>query len=80
MPTRDDIKEQIKGQGLWGKLAAKSPESVAECALKAVRKNKSKRIVGFWNKVMRYATAWMPQSWKLKFIAKRWRNISKDAF
>ena len=28
MPTREDIKEQIKGQGLWGKLAAKTPLSV----------------------------------------------------
>ena len=28
MPTRDDIKEQIKGQGLWGRLAVKSPQAV----------------------------------------------------
>ena len=80
MPTREDIKEQIKGQGLWGKLAAKSPESVAEYALKAVRKNKPKAIVGLWNKVMRVGTALLPQGLKLKFIAKRWSKISKDAF
>ena len=80
MPTREDIKEQIKGQGLWGKLAAKSPQAVAEYALKAVRKNKAKVIVGFWNNVMRFSTALLPQSWKLKFIAKRWSKISKDAF
>lgn len=80
MPTRDDIKEQIKGQGLWGKLAAKSPESVARASLKAVRKNKRKVIVGFWNKVMRVGTCWLPTSWRLKFIAKRWGKISKDAF
>lgn len=80
MPTRDDIKEQIKGQGLWGKLAAKSPESVARASLKAVRKNKRKVIVGFWNNVMRVGTCWMPTSWCLKFIANRWSKISKDAF
>ncbi len=80
MPTRDDIKEQIKGQGLWGKLAAKSPESVARASLKAVRKNKRKVIVGFWNKVMRVGTCWLPTSWRLKFIANRWSKISKDAF
>ncbi len=80
MPTREDIKEQIKGQGLWGKLAAKSPEWVAEYALKAVRKNKRKAIPGFWNKVMRVSTALLPLSWKLHFIAKRWSKISKDAF
>ena len=80
MPTREDIKEQIKGQGLWGKLAAKSPRSVVAASLKAVRKNKRKVIVGFWNKIMRVGTAWMPTSWRLKFIARRWKRITKDAF
>lgn len=80
MPTREDIKEQIKGQGLWGKLAAKTPEQVAEYALKAVRKNKRKAIVGFWNKVMRFTTAWLPSAWRLRFIARRWSKITKDAF
>ena len=80
MPTRDDIKEQIKGQGLWGRLAVKSPEWVAKYSLKAVRKNKKKVIPGFWNKVMRVGTALLPLSWKLRFIARRWSKISKDAF
>ena len=80
MPTRVDIKEQIKGQGLWGKLAAKDPEWVAEQALKAVAKNKRKVIPGFWNKMMRITTAWLPASWRLRFIANRWSKISKDAF
>ena len=80
MPTRDDIKEQIKGQGLWGKLAAKTPDWVAEYSIKAVGKNKRKVIPGFWNKVMRISTAWLPTSWRLKFIARRWSKISKDAF
>lgn len=80
MPTREDIKAQIRGQGLWGKLAAKSPEAVAEASLKAVRKNKRKTIVGFWNKTMRVATCWIPSAWRMKFIAKRWSKISKDAF
>ncbi len=80
MPTREDVKEQIKGQGLWGKLAAKSPESVAEISIKAVEKNKRKIIVGFWNKTMRFFTAWLPTAWRLRFIAKRWSKISKDAF
>ncbi len=80
MPTREDIKEQIKGQGVWGKLAAKSPDWVAEYALKAVRKNKRKAIPGFWNKLMRASTAWLPARWRLKFIARRWSKISKDAF
>ena len=80
MPTREDIKEQIKGQGLWGRLAAKSPESVARISLKAVAKNKGKIVVGFWNKAMRIFTAWIPSPLKRKFIARRWSKISKDAF
>ena len=80
MPTREDIKEQIRGQGLWGKLAVKTPQEVAEASLKAVAKNKRKVIVGFWNKVMRATTWWIPTSWRMKFIAKRWSKISKDAF
>lgn len=80
MPTREDIKEQIKGQGLWGRLAAKEPEAVAEASIKAVRKNKAKTIVGFWNKAMHITTRFIPSAWRLRFIAKRWSRISKDAF
>ena len=80
MPTREDIKEQIKGQGLWGKLAVKSPRYVAEASWNAVEKNKRKIIPGFWNKVMRVGTALLPQGIKLRFIARRWSKISKDAF
>lgn len=80
MPTREDIKEQIKGQGLWGKLAAKSPEEVAKKSLQAVRRNKRKVTIGFWNKVMRIATCPLPTAWRMKFVASRWSKISKDAF
>ena len=80
IPTREDIKEQIKGQGLWGKLAVKSPQEVAEASLKAVRKNKRKIIVGFWNKAMRAVTVLLPSSLRLKWIANRWSKLSKDAF
>lgn len=80
MPTREDVKAQIKGQGLWGKIAAKSPRWVAEKSLKAVQKNKRKYIPGFGNKLMNFGTKLLPLSWKLTFIAKRWSKISKDAF
>ena len=80
MPTREDVKAQIQGQGLWGRLAVKSPEWVARYALKAVKKNKRKVVPGFWTKVMQKGTASLPLSWKLKFIAKRWSKIEKDAF
>lgn len=80
MPTREDVKEQIKGQGLWGKMAAKSPSFVAKKSLAALQKNKGKYIPGFWNRVMNAGTKWLPLSWKMKFIAKRWSKITKDSF
>ena len=80
MPTRSDVKEQIKGQGLWGKLAAKSPQFVAEKSLLASNKNKGKYIPGFFNNVMDVTTKLIPMSLKLKFIANRWSKIEKDAF
>ena len=80
IPTRDDVKEQIKGQGLWGKIAAKSPRFVAEQSLKAVAKNKGKVVVGFANKCMNIGTKLIPLPLKLRFIAKRWGKISKDSF
>ena len=80
MPTRADIREQITGQGIWGRLAAKSPDFVAEKSLKAVSRNRGKIIPGFWNKAMAAGTKFIPQSWKLRFIARRWSKISKDAF
>lgn len=80
IPTRADIREQIKGQGIWGRLAAKSPDFVAEKSLKAVSRNRGKIIPGFWNKAMAAGTKFIPQSWKLRFIARRWSKICKDAF
>ena len=80
MPTRADIREQIKGQGIWGRLAAKSPDFVAEKSLKAVSRNRGKIIPGFWNKAIAAGTKFIPQSWKLRFIARRWSKICKDAF
>ncbi|MBQ7369429.1 MAG: SDR family NAD(P)-dependent oxidoreductase [Clostridia bacterium] len=80
IPTRDDVKEQIKGQGLWGKIAAKPPRFVAEKSLLAVSKNKGKVVVGFANKLMNFGTKLIPLPIKLKFIAGRWSKIRKDSF
>ena len=80
MPTRKDICEQIEGQGLWGKIAAKSPAYVARKSLEALRKNRRTFIPGLANKLMRVLTAAIPLPLKMKFIAARWSKISKDAF
>lgn len=80
IPTRPDIVEQIKGQGLWGKLSAKSPEFVAEKSLKAVSRNKLKYIPGIFNKFLNFIMKIIPQRIVLAFIARRWKNQYKDAF
>lgn len=80
IPTREDVKENIRTQGLWGKLAACPPDFVAKKCLSAVKRNKRRVIVGFWNKAMRFFTFFLPEQLKMRFIAKRWSKTEKDAF
>ena len=80
IPTRPDVIENIRTQGVWGKLAALPPEKVAKAGLNAVRRNRRTVIVGFWNKIMRFATALAPLSVKMRWIARRWSKTEKDAF
>ena len=80
IPTRDDIKANIKTQGVWGRLAPLSPETVARRSLKAVKRNRRRVILGGWNKLMRIFTALIPMRVKLKLIARRWIKTEKDAF
>ncbi len=78
--TRPDVKEYIKTQGIWGKIAAKSPEFVAARSLKAAQRGKRTYIVGAANRAMRIFTALIPLRIKLKFIAAKWSSTEKDAF
>lgn len=80
VPTRPDIIEEIKSQGLWGKLSAKSPRFVAEKSLKAVKKNKLKYIPGGFNKFLYFIMKIAPKKMVLSFIARRWKKHGKDAF
>lgn len=78
--TRPDIIQDIKGQGLWGKLSSKQPSYVAIKSLKAVKKNKIKFIPGFFNRFLYYAMKIIPKRITLSFIARRWSKQTKDAF
>lgn len=80
IPTREDIKQDIIGHGFWGKVSAKSPRAVAVASLKAVKKNKKTKVVGFWNKFIKFFTDITPLSIQLRFIKKRWCKTEKDAF
>ena len=78
--TRQDIIEDIKGQGLWGKLSAMSPSRLVDKSLKALKKNKKKYIPGFFNKFLYFVIKIAPKSIVLSFIGRRWKKQSKDAF
>lgn len=80
VPTRPDLVEEIKTQGLWGKLSSKPASFVARKSLKAVSKNKVKYIPGVFNKILYYVMKVMPRPIVLRFIAHRWKSHSKDAF
>ncbi|MBE7087053.1 MAG: SDR family NAD(P)-dependent oxidoreductase [Clostridiales bacterium] len=80
VPTRPDIIEDIKRQGLWGKLSKKSPSFVAERSLKAVKKNKLIYVPGGFNKLLYTVMKILPKRLVLSFIAKRWSKQTKDAF
>ena len=78
--TRPDVCADIKGQGLWGKLSAKTPEYVAKKSVKASEKNKTKYIPGFFNRFLNFLMKFLPKKMVLSFIAKRWKKQTKDAF
>ena len=78
--TRPDIVKDIEGQGLWGKMSAKTPEYIAQKSLQAVRRNRKQLSPGFWNKFLATVPKIVPQNWRMRFIARRWRNLEKDAF
>ena len=80
MPTRADLVEEIKKQGLGGKLSSKPPEFVVEKSLKAVKRNKIICVTGAFNKFLYVMMKIVPKRITLKFIAKRWSHYRKDAF
>lgn len=78
--TRPDVEEYIKTQGVWGRIAAKTPQYVAVKALSASDNGKRKIVPGAANKIIYYASKVVPGVFKTWLIAKRWRSTQKDAF
>ncbi len=80
IPTRLDIIEDIKKQGLTGKLSSKSPEFVADKGIKALEKNKRHCIPGFYNKIVYLLSKITPYCIQTKIIKRKFSNKKKDAF
>lgn len=78
--TRPDVEEYIKTQGIWGRIAAKTPEYVAMKSLNASDKGIRKKVIGAANKLVYYGSALVPGAIKTALIAKKWSSTQKDAF
>ena len=78
--TRPDVEEYIRTQGIWGKIAAKTPQYVAAKALRASDKGCKKAVIGGANKALYYILKCVPQGVKTALIAKKWSKTTKDAF
>ncbi len=78
--TRPDVEEYIRTQGIWGKIAAKTPQYVAAKALRASDKGRKKAVIGGANKALYYILKCVPQGVKTALIAKKWSKTTKDAF
>ena len=78
--TREDVIKQIEEQGLWGRLSAKTPAYIAEKSLRAVQKNRRVCRPGFWNKFIAAVPRLVPPVVRMRFIARRWKKLEKDAF
>ena len=80
MPTREDIIQDIKLQGVTGKLASQSPQKVARVCVKKASKNKTIVIIGFYNKLVYFFNKITPYSLKSKIIEKKFKNKTKENF
>ena len=78
--TRPDVEEYIRTQGLWGKIAAKTPRFVALKALEASERGKRMVIIGTANRALYYLSKFVPARLMRKMIAIKWSRTQKDAF
>ncbi len=80
IPTREDIKENIRAHGFFGRLSALPPETVAKKSLKAVQKNKRRKTIGGWNKLINGLARLLPMPLRLRLIARIWQRTEKDYY
>lgn len=80
VPTRQDIIDDIKAQGLTGKLSKKSPQYIVKKGLKALDKNKTVCVPGFYNKFVKFVSSITPYKIKANVIYKKFKDKEKDAF
>ena len=80
IPTRPDIVEDIKKQGLQGRLSKKTPTFVAQKSLNALKRRKSIYVPGFYNKIVYFFSKITPDFIAQKVLARKFSTKQKDAF
>ena len=80
VPTRVDIIEDIKKQGLTGKLSKKSPKFIVKKALSALKRNKTVCVPGLYNKIVVFLSKITPYPIQALIISKKFKDMEKDAF
>ena len=81
IPTNQEMKESIKSMGLNGKLTSLSPEKVARCGLKALKKKKAVVIPGVINKIVYFFSKFFSPYFLAKTTGKIWKKSqSKRGF
>ncbi len=80
VPTRADVIEDIKKQGISGRLSSKPAAFVVKKALKGLRRNKRLVIPGLFNKFTNFIQKLVPTAVKCRVMSGRWKKKEKDAF
>ena len=80
IPTRPDIVEDIKKQGLQGRLSKKTPTFVAQKSLNALKRRKAIYVPGFYNKIVYFFSKITPDFIAQKVLARKFSTKQKDAF
>ena len=78
--TREDVIEDIKKQGLQGKLSSQPISVVVDKSLKALNKNKRIVVIGAYNKLVYFISKITPLNLKLKIIGKKFAKKEKDFY
>lgn len=72
--TNDEVRHQVRSQGLGGRLSTQEPEVVARIALAAAQKGKPLVIPGAFNRLLALAGGIVPDELKAKAVYSRWRK------
>ncbi len=84
MPSREDVIESIKSQGLIGILSTKNVGWIASKTIDCALRGKKVYIPGFFNVLLRIAGSLIPAGIVTRIIAERWyaarKKITGDCF